>query len=451
MLMGTVADRQARTTLKRRFCLGLVLTLLPLLVAVAIGFWAIQGMTGAVDRLVAEAVDEIAPVEALWRQVHDLSDAIRVAGGEAPMPLAESVLADIDRSFDRLAGVAFIGAGEREALSGAREIWSGLRGELHQSPPGNGRLYKADLLLKLEQVEARLDRIHHLALAEMNLLHAQVVDHRRTTGIFLGAVVLMALALSILTGLHLSRSVLAPLQSLRRGVLQLGEGDLSARVAEVGQDELADLARTFNQMAVRLEESHRELAELSACDYLTGLNNVREFYRLFHEETRRSDRYGHVFTLLLLDVDLFKEINDTFGHQTGDYVLQEVARRLKSLVRVNDHVARIGGDEFSILLPETGQEEARDLAERIRADFHERAIPLPQHPDDALRMTVSIGMATYPVDAEDAGRLFARADAALYLAKDGGRNRLEVASKESHGDDRNEEDGSLPVSDKGGR
>ncbi|RME32872.1 MAG: diguanylate cyclase, partial [Deltaproteobacteria bacterium] len=374
-------------------------------------------------------------VNELRRQVHDLADAIRIPQGRATMPLAQSVLEKIDQQFQALMQVRFIGAGERETLRQAAAGWADLRPLLHQAP-GEGGLERGALLLKLEDIEGALERMHQLALAEMSLLHIQVRASRQNTGIFLAAVVVLALALSVVTGLQLARSVLGPLQSLRRGVLELGEGNLSARVAEVGQDELADLARTFNQMALRLEESHRELAELSASDFLTGLNNVREFYRLFHEEARRSERYGHEFTLVLLDVDRFKEINDTYGHQTGDYVLQEVARRLKALVRVNDHVARIGGDEFSLVLPETGSAESEELAERIRCTFQHQAIPLPQHPEAALNITVSMGMATFPGDARDAEALFAQADTALYRAKDGGRNRLELAAKVTGPDDR---------------
>ncbi|TYO97150.1 diguanylate cyclase (GGDEF)-like protein [Geothermobacter ehrlichii] len=406
--------------------------LLPLLVAVGVGFYALQQMSSAMDFVAGEAIDQIAPVNRLQQQVHALIDEFRFHHRPVETVLSREVRKVIGGQYRQLLTVDFSSAGEYQAMENSHRDWQQAIAFLAYDDAGEDAL-RERLLRHLEAAERKLVRVRQMALAEMVVLRGRILKDREATLGFLTAVLLLALSLSLMIGAWLSRSVLEPVRSLKEGARLLGEGELSARVAEVGHDELADLARTFNLMAQKLEKSHQELASLSAVDYLTGLNNVREFYRLFHEETRRAERYGHAFSLLILDIDRFKEINDTFGHQLGDYVLQEVARRLRELVRINDHAARIGGDEFTILLPETDGEEAAELAERIREFFSGHAIALFDHPESAIRITVSIGLATFPRDARDANSLFARADAALYRAKEGGRNLMVTAAAHDGG------------------
>ncbi len=414
-------------SLKNRLRLGLGLMLLPLLVAVGVGFCTLQRMASAMDFVASEAIEQIAPVNRLQQRIHALIDEFRQHRppfGQVLPPETRKAIAD---RYRQLLAADFSSTDERQTMERSFRDWQQAIA-LADSGGAEGAALQRKFLRHLEAAEQKLARVRQMALAEMVALYDRVIGDRTATLGFLAVVLLMALGLTLVIGAWLSRSVLEPVRSLKEGVRLLGEGELSARVAEVGHDELADLARTFNLMAQKLEQSHQELASLSAVDYLTGLHNVREFYRLFHEETRRAERYGHVFSLLILDIDRFKEINDTFGHQVGDYVLQEVARKLRDLVRINDHAARIGGDEFTILLPETDAAEAAELAERIREFFSGHAIALLDHPESVIHITVSIGMATFPRDAGNANSLFARADAALYRAKDAGRNCMMTAA-----------------------
>jgi diguanylate cyclase (GGDEF)-like protein/PAS domain S-box-containing protein len=165
------------------------------------------------------------------------------------------------------------------------------------------------------------------------------------------------------------------------------------------------------------------LHELATTDGLTGLSNRRHFVNQVRVEFDRAGRYGVPLSLLMLDADLFKNINDTFGHETGDRALCLLAETIRQRLRVIDSVGRLGGEEFAVLLPETTLEGALQVAERIRSAVERSAIPTDQ---GQCSLTVSLGVATMTADMHDLGALLRRADAALYAAKNNGRNRVEI-------------------------
>ena len=169
----------------------------------------------------------------------------------------------------------------------------------------------------------------------------------------------------------------------------------------------------------RLYEAARQLA---ITDGLTKIYNHRFFQELFEKEYKRSDRYNTVFSMVMLDIDHFKRINDTYGHLCGDEILKGLATLIKSCLRSMDVVARYGGEEFAILLPETNGPEAVQTAERIRRAVEETAF---MGTEQGLKITVSQGVATYPSpDVHDRFDIIAKADEALYEAKESGRNRV---------------------------
>jgi diguanylate cyclase (GGDEF)-like protein len=185
-----------------------------------------------------------------------------------------------------------------------------------------------------------------------------------------------------------------------------------------------------NQAVTAIENARRysDAREQSIRDGLTGAYNHRHFQESLQREVGRADRQGRTLSVLLLDIDDFKAVNDRYGHPVGDAILERIVAEIRSEVRGDmDLVARYGGEEFAVILPETPIEVAAEVAERIRRRIDERLFRPPEA-DDVIRVTVSIGLAAYPNDASNKKELVERADAALYRAKRGGKNAVVATS-----------------------
>jgi len=182
-----------------------------------------------------------------------------------------------------------------------------------------------------------------------------------------------------------------------------------------------DLLRARARTLLELKQYLDSCQEAAFTDHLTGLANRRRFERQLEREVARTERYGHPFCLLLLDIDNFKEVNDTRGHDAGDEVLRGVANVIQSGTRGIDTGARIGGDEFAVILPETNLARGLEVAERLRAAI------AALDTGAAGRVTASLGVAELPSSARTGEELRAAADAALYEAKRAGRDRAACA------------------------
>ena len=158
--------------------------------------------------------------------------------------------------------------------------------------------------------------------------------------------------------------------------------------------------------------------EAAFTDHLTGLANRRRFERQLEREVGRVLRFGHPFSLLMIDIDNFKTLNDTFGHDAGDDAIRRISRVLREGTRGIDLAARIGGEEFAVLLVETGQSAGAEVAERLRVSI--KALETPS----GGRITASFGVAECPTDAQTASGILKAADVALYEAKRNGRDRV---------------------------
>ena len=178
-----------------------------------------------------------------------------------------------------------------------------------------------------------------------------------------------------------------------------------------------------NQAAVVIEKAR--LFNLATIDGLTGLIVHRHFQSKLEEEFRRAKRYGKPLSLIMTDIDHFKKFNDTWGHQTGDYVLREVAKCAISAIRDTDVAARYGGEEFSMILPETDEAGAALFAERLRQKVE---ISTFKGPKGDLKVTISLGVSSIPLNpAETALEMIKLADEAMYVAKHSGRNQVRVS------------------------
>jgi diguanylate cyclase (GGDEF)-like protein len=199
------------------------------------------------------------------------------------------------------------------------------------------------------------------------------------------------------------------------------ESTRGRRFSDHHQNMLATIARAagFALSRARLYQ-HKE--QLASRDGLTGVENHRSFQERFLGEILRAQRYGHQLAVLMLDIDFFKKVNDTYGHPMGDQVLKEVARIIGGSVRAGvDILARYGGDEFVCMLADTDRERAAETAERIRQSVSEKVF---ESGAARFQVTLSIGGAMFPADSRHGREVLEKADKALYHAKETGRNRL---------------------------
>jgi diguanylate cyclase (GGDEF)-like protein len=202
-------------------------------------------------------------------------------------------------------------------------------------------------------------------------------------------------------------------------VMVLERNDFQSILAEL-PSVAAKLLETLSFRIRNTDEQLHGLSEKAMRDPLTALLNRRAFHDRLAEEADRADRYGDQFSLILLDIDHFKSINDTFGHETGDQVLKWVGRVLAEHTRSADTPFRIGGEEFAILAPATPADVAFAVAKRLISLMAEAKPPL----DLDLKITMSAGYAACPEQGSSAAMMYSLADQALLKAKSGGRNRV---------------------------
>ena len=183
------------------------------------------------------------------------------------------------------------------------------------------------------------------------------------------------------------------------------------------------VAYVTSLLAEDIHHARRKITVLSQTDELTGLLNMRAFSTLLDKQITTVERYSQPFTLMMIDVDELKKVNDQFGHAAGTHLIKTFAGSISDCVRTSDVLARYGGDEFVILMPHTRSEAARIAAERIRAAIHESSFDMNgQH----IAASASIGIASYPESVDAAGDVLDKADVALYWSKQSGRDRVTV-------------------------
>ncbi len=216
------------------------------------------------------------------------------------------------------------------------------------------------------------------------------------------------------------------------GVLGVAYGalhKLTAQEASVIRSILAVMVMVVGSSKA-LSKSLDELEYYSTHDPLTGLHNRRYFNEMLEYEIERSERHGHQFCILMLDLDDFKDINDTYGHPCGDTTLRSVAELLRHSTRKGDLTTRIGGDEFAIILTETSPYDAQQVAEKLRTELRAHKFDAPG--EKSFHLTVSIGMIAYPDDAQNITDLMAGVDIGLYRAKSIGKDSVCTVDEAEH-------------------
>src|SRR5215208_6618008 len=368
---------------------------------------------------------------------------------------------------------------------GRRRLASTLRpaGDLSAPPPGGS----ADIDVAEHSYRGRRVRFDELAGAPVDLAilrpAAPLAEHIADDGLLIAGVLTLFVLLALASATFVSRALTGQIATLLAAARRLSRGDFQKLVPVEGNDEFAELGREFNDMSEQLEakidEVERKRQELeetirrvgdalatgldrhgepftreeeelleylagqavvsienaslhetverqAVTDELTGLANVRAFMSTLDREIERRRRFEHPVGLVLIDLDDFKRVNDTYGHQQGDEVLAHVAWVLRDASRDLDTVARYGGEELAVVLPQTDASGAAKLAERMRHAIESLHVPRVDG-SGTIDVTASFGVASVPDNAHDRNELIAAADAALYAAKAAGKNRVERA------------------------
>ncbi len=222
-----------------------------------------------------------------------------------------------------------------------------------------------------------------------------------------------------------TRSIISvPLKSKHRvlAVIQL----INCSVESFGEGEMFFLHALCDYAAIAIDNARavEKIQELTITDDCTGLYNARHLYKTLESEVYRSQRFGYNFTVIFLDLDHFKQVNDKHGHLVGSRLLNDFGYRIKSHLRLIDYAFRYGGDEFVILLPQTSKEQSLVVAKRIRDVIRKDDFVID---DLALPIRASIGVATFPEDAKSAHEIIRQADEMMYSVKNASRDSIAVA------------------------
>ena len=428
-----ISGSMFQLSLRTRFALGLGAVLLPFLVAAAVGqFYLLPRLIGPFNNIVRGMIEDMEPLMDLQKDVLVAAMPAHhylIHGDPDERRQFAQVRRQVELTFAEAAPERYMQAEVRALIGAARKEWEQalrLGEELLRLPDPVGNAAAAR---DIERFDAHIDRAVSL-LEQADVFFDRAIDENRvaahaalTKGAWIiFGLFMLALTVASYTGAALGRSVIDPVNTLRQGAARLAEGKLSHRVTIHRHDELGELAAAFNAMAGQLETDQAALDQLATRDGLTGLYNHRAFYALLRDELARAKRFQRPVSLLLLDIDHFKRVNDTHGHLAGDAVLRGLGELLGREVRATDRVCRYGGEESTVILPETDLAAAARFAERLRAAVE--AQPFDVDAGVPLRMTVSIGVASWPAHADNAQALVAAADAAMYAAKEGGRNRV---------------------------
>jgi diguanylate cyclase (GGDEF)-like protein len=342
----------------------------------------------------------------------------------------------ISHLFDQAASVFPISNGTRATVLKTRQSWQsglmavGLWSDQVQALNGDHTADNAAFDTSNENTGNLLDGLYVPSHKAMDQALAHGVFLERMLIIAMTGLFVVASAVTVYYRRRMAKDLMRPVANMHQGVLTLQAGDYSHRIEVARQDELGELAMAFNGMADALRDSHLALTLRATHDSLTGLaNRAALTEHLTDSFCAGSDRRARGESLVFIDIDDFKEANDSIGHAGGDALLIEMAARLNDCVRASDLVARIGGDEFAIVVTDdAGGSVVIEVVERILNALSAPFIISGNH----LAVTVSIGVAQRRPETSDAAELLRQADFAMYMAKGSGKARYELFDAQMH-------------------
>ena len=409
----------------------MALTLLPLLLAAGLGYFVLHrsvvGDFADVTQLQKQLLQPVKDLQLSMLQAEEPLDEYLEFGGEDRMDSYRALRRRVEATYPRLLPLL---DGELAGLvERSRDDW----GSLDLLVTDMVAAQRAGNTAALVEAQTRFDGVQAAAQDKLqaagDLLERRVETDYRDAILGLersewiagiaGGISLLVMALGI--GLFY-RTIINSVERLIEGAERFSEGDRDHRIEVQIPRELHLVAEELNKMIGTIRESEHRLVEMAQRDTLTGLLNRQTWDANVSDAQQRMNRHGEKFCVVVADLDHFKKVNDSHGHDAGDAVLRIVAGILSASLRTIDKVHRMGGEEFAMLLPATDMERAVTTAERIRKAVEARQIHFPA---DSIHVTISMGVAEATVDTTGAD-LYKQADTALYQAKTGGRNAVVV-------------------------
>lgn len=425
-------------SLQREWSRAFLVMLAALLIGAVVTIVGVRGLMNQVEETSHRLQVELEKVEVLRSALDAHEQLGHQLLANAPADRAAFVRQqdEISRLFGETAAVLPGDTATREKLDAARQSWQealaahGLWGSQVQSLQGSHIDQTPAFAASSAAIRMQLADIRRYSLAEMDDGLAHSAELERFLFIGRSALFVAALGATAYFRRRMVKDIIRPVESMHHGVRKLQAGNYNHRIEVFRRDELGELAEAFNGMALAVRNSHEALTHRATHDPLTGLANRAALMEHLTASfgagsTRRNRNEG----LLFIDIDDFKEVNDSLGHERGDALLVQLAARLKACVRSDDMVARLGGDEFAIVvLDDDAGSVTAGIAERI----HE-ALRAPFFVgEDRLTVTASMGAVQRRPDTSDAAELLRQADFAMYLAKHGGKARLQLFDAEGY-------------------
>ncbi|MDH5389090.1 MAG: diguanylate cyclase [Gammaproteobacteria bacterium] len=424
-----------RHSLRQRFILTATMMLVPLATLIVIQYSVFNSTITHLNNVIEHSSFELTNIKQLQQAIHMAVMAPNDYIVHGNVNERENYTASSDKATATINNMLKVMAehpDELDLLNQVDQLWRQIEQKALNilattNPVGNNAMAE-----EMESLDALSEQIAPILEQMFNIVTLEIAeesedaDHLRNIMIILiiGGTSISALMILWLTR-TLAKAVVKPICCLKNAANRVGDGDYSTCLSWDRLDEIGELSKSFDAMTEYLEKAHTKLELLACQDSLTGILNRREFDRRFSNELSRAVRYKHDLSLIMIDIDLFKQVNDKHGHLTGDYVLQTFATLVEKTIRDIDQFSRYGGEEFVLILPEVGREGARILAERIRTLVE--GTSFGEADGEPVHITISAGIACYPNNGTSEKEIIDSADKMLYQAKHSGRNRVDCA------------------------
>jgi len=412
-------------SLRTRIILSVLIMLLPASVLMLSSYNSIRGSLDSITDIVDTPLSRLVIAKKIQSKILRTELPFHLYLNRGEMADRESFIKlsiEIDILFDTIFKIDNLTNNAIELLKSSRDEWQLAKnlGEglltITNIPPNHILIEKADQFGRhLEISASMLDEVSELSFQQIKDIRFIAQDNEWKN---IGALLLvygLGMLLALLAALSLGQSIIEPIKTLQQNLTRFYEGNISSRMEVNSNDEIGNLAKTLNLISDRYEQIKNELNLLSTQDSLTGLFDRTKLDKEINMEIERAKRYDRAFSVLLININNFTEVNKTYGRLVGDSVLCSVANTIRNTIRPTDIAARYGGNEFAIVLSETDTLGSYETTQRIFEAIENE--PLNIGDGNTLAISISIGYATYPTNADSNTELFSLTEKTISRSK----------------------------------